>query len=132
MTAPFGALEYLYIRTAGFERDLAYYRDVLGARLLWNLEGFDAHVAALRLGTGPLLLLADHRPAPSCMPLFSVEDLKAAAKGNPEARVEARREALRDPERSLLRVQRPEREPPRHLPERSPSAVRVTLSPGSP
>lgn len=80
MTAPFGALEYLYIRTAGFERDLAYYRDVLGARLLWNLEGFDAHVAALRLGTGPLLLLADHRPAPSCMPLFSVEDLKAAAK----------------------------------------------------
>ena len=76
MTAPFESLEYLYVGTARFERDLAYYRDVLGAPLLWNLEGFGAHVAAFRLGKGPLLLLADHRPAPSCMPLYAVADLK--------------------------------------------------------
>ena len=80
MKVPFEALEYLYVGTAEFDRDVAYYRDVLGAPLLWNLEGFGAHVAAFRLGKGPLLLLADHRPAPSCMPIYVVEDLKETAK----------------------------------------------------
>lgn len=80
MATPFGALAYLYVGTADFERDLAYYRDVLGATLVWNLTGFGAHVAAFRLGEGPLLLLADHRPAPSCMPVYEVENLKASAK----------------------------------------------------
>ncbi len=80
MTVPFGKLEYLYVGTADFERDLAYYREVLGATVAWNLEGFGAHVAALRLGKGPLLLLADHRPAPSCLLLYSVEDLKGTVK----------------------------------------------------
>lgn len=80
MAAPFDSLEYLYVGTAHFERDLSYYRDFLGAPLVWNLEGMGAHVAAFRLGRGPLLLLADHRPAPSCMPLYRVEHLKATAK----------------------------------------------------
>ncbi len=80
MTALFTSLEYLYIGSANFERDAAYYRDVLGAAVVWNLTGMGARVAAFRLGKGPLLLLADHRPAPSCMPLYAVEDLKATAK----------------------------------------------------
>ncbi len=42
--------------------------------------GFGAHVAAFRIGGGPLLLLADHRPAPSCMPVYEVDDLKNASK----------------------------------------------------
>lgn len=81
MTPPFGRLAYLYVGTADFERDLAYYTDVLGAELLWNYHEFDADVAGLRLGEGPQYLLADHRPAPSCLPLFEVPDLQAAAKG---------------------------------------------------
>ena len=80
MALPFTSLAYLYVGTADFERDLAYYRDVLGGEIAWNHTGFGAHVAALRLAKGPLLLLADHRPAPSCMPVFEVDDLKAAAK----------------------------------------------------
>src|SRR3972149_7940656 len=80
MAAPFNSLEYLYIGTADFERDLAFYRDVLGASLVWNHTGMGARVAALRMGKGPLPLLADHRPAPSCMPLYTVGDLKATAK----------------------------------------------------
>ena len=80
MSPPFAALAYLYVGTANFERDLAYYRDVLGGDLVWNLTGFGAHVAAFRVGKGPLLLLADHRPAPSCMPVYEVDDLKATAK----------------------------------------------------
>jgi predicted enzyme related to lactoylglutathione lyase len=80
MAAPFGKIEYLYVGTSDFERDLAYYKDVLGAKVIWNRHAFGAKVAALRLGDGPQYLLADHRPAPSCMPLFAVPDLKATAK----------------------------------------------------
>lgn len=37
-------------------------------------------MASLRLCPGPQYLLADHRPAPSCLPLFEVSDLKATSK----------------------------------------------------
>ncbi|HEY7588648.1 MAG TPA: VOC family protein [Thermoplasmata archaeon] len=80
MEAPFGSLEYLYVGTKDVERDLAYYRDLLGAAVVWDLTGMGSRVAAVRLGRGPLILLADHRPAPSCMPLYQVEDVKGTAK----------------------------------------------------
>jgi predicted enzyme related to lactoylglutathione lyase len=35
-------------------------------------------VAAVRLGDGPLVLLADHRHAPSVLPIWAVEDVEAA------------------------------------------------------
>ena len=73
-------LRFLYIGTADFDRDLAHYREILGARLVWHFEHFGAKVAAVSMGEGPLLLLADHRPAPSCMPVFQVENLAAAAR----------------------------------------------------
>ena len=77
MTEPLGKLAYLYIGTANFERDLAYYRDVLGATIVWAFNAFDAKVAAFHVCDGPLFLLADHRPAPSCMPILAVENLAA-------------------------------------------------------
>ena len=80
MDAPFQKLEYLYVGTSDFERDLAYYRDVLGSEILWNLTKFGARVAGVRVAEGPLLLLADHRPAPSCMPVYAVEDLDKTAR----------------------------------------------------
>lgn len=76
---PFGELRFLYLGTADFARDLKYYREVLGAERVWEFSRFGAQVAALRLGGGPLLLLADHRPAPSCLPIFAVPDLEATA-----------------------------------------------------
>ena|SRR5205807_8226662 len=80
MAAPFEKLGYLYVGTSEFKRDLEYYTKVLGAEILWNYHEFGANVAGLRLGAGPQYLLADHRPAPSCLPLFEVENLKATAK----------------------------------------------------
>ena len=74
---PLGSLEYLYVGTSRFEDDLAFYRDVLGAELVWNFEKFGARVAAFRVAAGPLLLIADHRPAKSCMPVFGVTDIEA-------------------------------------------------------
>ena len=80
MAAPFGKLEYLYVGTSDLDRDLAYYTKVLGAKVLWNHHAFGAKVAAVRLCDGLQYLLADHRPAPSVLPLFEVKDLKATAK----------------------------------------------------
>jgi predicted enzyme related to lactoylglutathione lyase len=76
MTPPLGTLEYLYVGTADFDRDCAYYAGVLGAERVWAFHAFGARVAAFRLCEGPLLLLADHRPAPSCMPVLAVADLE--------------------------------------------------------
>ena len=77
MTPPLGTLAYLYIGTADFDRDCAYYATVLGAERVWAFNAFGARVAAFRVCQGPLFLLADHRPAPSCMPVLAVADLDA-------------------------------------------------------
>ena len=77
MGAPLGLLEYLYLGTADFERDCQYYSKVLGAERVWAFHAFGAKVAAFRVCTGPLFLVADHRLAPSCMPVMAVDDLGA-------------------------------------------------------
>jgi hypothetical protein len=76
MIPPLGTLAYLYIGTADFDRDCAYYTKVLGAKRVWAFNAFGARVAAIRVCQGPLFLLADHRPAPSCMPVVAVDDLE--------------------------------------------------------
>jgi predicted enzyme related to lactoylglutathione lyase len=76
--APLGRLKYLYVGSGDFDADLRYYRDLLGGALVWGFRRFGARVAALRLAEGPLLLLADHRPPRSCLPVFVVGDLAAA------------------------------------------------------
>jgi predicted enzyme related to lactoylglutathione lyase len=81
MATPLGRLEYLYVGTADFDRDCAYYAEVLGAERVWAFHAFGARVAAFRLCQGPLLLLADHRTAPTCMPVLAVADLDATVKG---------------------------------------------------
>jgi hypothetical protein len=68
-------LVYLYVGSSDVGRDLGFYRDGLGAELVWRSEGFGAEVAAVRLGDGPLVLLADHRHIPSTQPIWAVEDL---------------------------------------------------------
>src|SRR5207244_11685047 len=76
----FGRLRYLYMGTSDVQKDVDYYTKVLGARKIWDISSFGTRVAALRLGEGPLLLLVDHRPAPSCILIFQVGDLQAVSK----------------------------------------------------
>ena len=71
-------LAYLYVGSADVDADLAFYREALGGELVWRFQAFDADVAGVRLGVGPMVLLADHRPAPSVLPIFAVTDLEAA------------------------------------------------------
>jgi hypothetical protein len=75
--APLGELKYLYVGTGRFDDDLHYYGVVLGAEKVWHFHEFGARVAAFRVAEGPLLLIADHRPSPSCLPVFAVPNLKA-------------------------------------------------------
>lgn len=74
-----GRLEYLYVGSAHVEKDLAFYRDVLGARVVWDFSDFGTRVAGVELGPRPpLYILAGHRPARSVLPIYLVERLDAA------------------------------------------------------
>jgi hypothetical protein len=70
-------LRFLYIGSADPERDLARWLELPGARLRWRFRHFGADVTAVDLGTPPLLLIADHRPAGSVLPIYAVDDLDA-------------------------------------------------------
>jgi catechol 2,3-dioxygenase-like lactoylglutathione lyase family enzyme len=80
VSTPFGKLRFLYVGSADVKRDLDYYVKVLGSRTVWDRTAFGTRVAAVELCDGPLLLLAGHRPAPSILPIFQVDSLKASEK----------------------------------------------------
>jgi len=74
---PLGRLVYLYVGSNDIKADLAWYDEALGGDLVWRFEAFGADVAALRVGPegSPLVVLADHRPVPSCLPIWAVRSL---------------------------------------------------------
>ena len=78
MAGHIGRLAYLYVGSADLEADLTFYRDRLGAEVVWDRQAMGTHVAAVRLGDGPLVLLADHREAGTVLPIWTVDDLDAA------------------------------------------------------
>jgi hypothetical protein len=71
-------LRFLYIGTSDTARDLPSWLGLPGAALRWRFQHFGADVAAVDTGGAPLLLLADHRPAGSVLPIFAVNDLVEA------------------------------------------------------
>jgi predicted enzyme related to lactoylglutathione lyase len=119
--SPVVELRFLYVGSADVERDLPIWLALPGATMRWRFQAFDADVAAVELvGGGPLVLLADHRPAGTLLPIFAVDELGEAVDGLGEQgwQVVARwagtpegpAAELRDPsgnEIALLRVDRP-------------------------
>ncbi len=77
---PFLSIEYLYLGSKDYDKDLTYYTDVLGAQEVWKFDRFGSRITAFSLSAGPLLLLADHREGPSCQPVFRVSDLASCAR----------------------------------------------------
>ena len=71
-------LRYLYLGSPDTEADVAGWLALPGARLRWRFRHFGADVAAIDPGSPPLLLLADHRPPGSVLPIYAVSDLDAA------------------------------------------------------
>ena len=68
-------LRYLYVGSDDTERDLAGWLRLPGAVLRWRFRHFGADVAAVDPGSRPYILVADHRPAGSVLPIFEVDDL---------------------------------------------------------
>ena len=71
-------LRYLYVGSSDTGRDLSSWLQVPGASMRWRFHRFGADVAAVDLGSGPAVLLADHRPPGSVLPIYSVDDLGRA------------------------------------------------------
>jgi hypothetical protein len=71
-------LRFLYVGSDDTGTDLARWLAVPGAVLRWRFHAFDADVAAVDLGHTPLVLIADHRPAGSVLPIYAVADLDAS------------------------------------------------------
>ena len=68
-------LRFLYVGSSDTGRDVAAWLALPGARLRWRFQHFGADVAAVDLGSAPVVLVADHRPAGSILPIYAVDDL---------------------------------------------------------
>jgi hypothetical protein len=71
-------LRFIYVGTDDTEAAVSFYTGVVGGRLRWRFQRFGADVAGIDLGVAPMLLLADHRPAGSLLPIWAVTDLVEA------------------------------------------------------
>ena len=69
-------LRFLYVGVQDTDAAVEHWIDGLGATLRWRFAALGADVAAIELGDGPLVLLADHRAPGSVMPIWSVDSLE--------------------------------------------------------
>ena len=88
------SLDYLYQPSQDVAADLAFLRDVLGARVVFAIEADGTRVAMVELTpTPPYLLLADHLEGERPILVYRVADLAAES--------QRLKERGRSPERSL-------------------------------
>jgi hypothetical protein len=77
--APFEQLDFLYVPSGDVAADLAYFRDVLGGRVVFAIDSMGTRVAAVALTNGPpLFLLTDHLEGDRPILVYRVPDLTAA------------------------------------------------------
>jgi hypothetical protein len=76
---PFGQLDYLYTPSSDVAADARYFTEVLGARLVFAIEGMGARVAKVELTEGPPhVLLTDHLKGERTISIYRVGDLDSA------------------------------------------------------
>jgi catechol 2,3-dioxygenase-like lactoylglutathione lyase family enzyme len=72
------SFDFLYMPSTDVARDLGYYRDVLGAEVVFAIEAFGTRVAQVKLSEdGPRLVLAGHLEGEAPVVLHRVADLEA-------------------------------------------------------
>jgi hypothetical protein len=69
-------LDFLYVPSADVAADAGYWVNVLGAKLVFAVDGMGARVAMLELGSsGPRVLLTDHLEDKRTVLIYRVENL---------------------------------------------------------
>lgn len=75
-TPPFKSLDFVYMPTRDAAGDVAYFTDVLGARLVFAVEGMGTRVAMLELAAQPpAVLVAEHLEGERPVLVYRVADL---------------------------------------------------------
>jgi predicted enzyme related to lactoylglutathione lyase len=70
------ALDILYVPSRDVEADVGFYRDVLGARVVFAIEAMGTRVAEVAISAeGPRLVLADHLAGEAPVLLHRVSNL---------------------------------------------------------
>jgi catechol 2,3-dioxygenase-like lactoylglutathione lyase family enzyme len=73
------SLDVLYLPTSDAAADVAFYRDVLGGRVVFAIEAMGTRVAEVAISPeGPRLVLADHLEPGEPVLLHRVSDLREA------------------------------------------------------
>jgi catechol 2,3-dioxygenase-like lactoylglutathione lyase family enzyme len=79
MSRPFDQLDYVYMPSRDVPADVRYFEDVLGAEVVFAIDGMGARVAMLKLAESPpRVLLADHVEGDAPILVYRVADLPAA------------------------------------------------------
>jgi hypothetical protein len=74
----FGSLDFIYSPCADVAAEIRHFEEVVGARVIFAIEGMGARVAMLELSAaGPRLMLADHLRGDRPVLVFRVRDLEA-------------------------------------------------------
>ena len=75
----FERLDYVYMPSTDVERDVSWFADTLGARVVFAIDGMGARVAMIELTDDPpRLLLADHLEGDRPILVYRVDDLERA------------------------------------------------------
>ena len=75
----FEQLDFVYMPSRNVAADVAWFTDVVGARLVFAIDGMGARVAMLELTSGPpRLLLASHVKGDRPILVYRVADIAAA------------------------------------------------------
>ena len=108
-------LRYLYVGAGDTDDELAAWLGATDATVpRWRFRAFGADVAAVEVGGGPRVLVADHRPTGSVLPIYAVDDLDVARSGLEAAGWRSEGEAAGTPEGPTVLL-------------RSPSGVEIAL-----
>lgn len=74
----FGSLDFLYTPSRDPASDRDYFVNVLGASEVFAIEAGEERVAAVELGTGPIVLFAGHLEGERPFLIYRVDDFAAA------------------------------------------------------
>jgi hypothetical protein len=78
---PFEALDFLYMPSSDVARDLAFYTELLGGRVVFAIEAIGTRVAEVELSReSPRLLLADHLGGDAPLLVHRVRSIEATLK----------------------------------------------------